>query len=157
MRRSASRRNVSIRQNIRPAPFRSAILKGLVRKVLDEVPAGEADIRVRVVGDAEMARWNRAVFGRSGTTNVIVFPEEESAAGSPARPAGDILVSAPTCMAQTGDWPGSPEGRLLYFIIHGLLHILGYGHEAGGSAARAMRRAEMRLYRAVADSPGAGR
>jgi len=142
---------------VRPAPLRSRLFKELVGRALAAAGVEEADLRIRVVGDAEMARWNRAVFGRSGTTNVIAFPEEEPAVRRPGRAAGDILVSAPSCLAQTRDWPGPPEARLLFFVVHGLLHVLGYDHEGGGAAARAMRRAELRIWRRALDAAGARR
>lgn len=152
MRRADPRREVSVRQAVRPAPLRNAVLKGLVLRALAAIPVEEADIRVRVVGEAEMARWNRDLFGRTGTTNVIAFPEEAPSSVGPARAAGDILVSAATCLAQTRGWPGSREDRVLFFVIHGLMHILGFDHETGESAARAMRTAEERLYRSVVSS-----
>lgn len=147
------RRSVAVRQNIRPAPLRTAAFKRLIVRALDAVPAVEADVRIRVVDDAEMARWNRRAFGRSGSTNVICFPEEDPRGGS-SRPAGDIVVSAPACLAETRGWRATPESRVLFFVIHGLLHLLGYDHEAGGAAARAMRRAELRIWRAAAGGGG---
>lgn len=147
------RRSVTVRQNIRPAPLRTAVLKRLIVRALDAIPAEEADVRIRVVDDAEMARWNRRAFGRSGSTNVICFPEEEPRGARP-RPAGDIVISAPTCLAQTRGWRATRESRVLFFVIHGVLHLLGYDHEAGGAAARAMRRAEIRVWRAAAGGAG---
>ncbi|MGE5247850.1 MAG: rRNA maturation RNase YbeY, partial [Verrucomicrobiota bacterium] len=94
------RYRVAVRQDLRPAPVSARQLKVLVRKALEILPAPEADLRIRVVGDAAIARWNREFLGRDRPTNVISFPD---AAGSPPRGgavSGDILVSAPTCLAQ---------------------------------------------------------
>lgn len=125
------------------------MLKGWVRDALDLLGIASADLRILVVGDTEMALWNRRFLGRSGTTNVISFPEVDSGDPHPGRVSGDILVSAPACLAQTEGWPESPEGRIFFFILHGMLHLLGYDHAAGGREAARMRREELRIFRQV--------
>lgn len=96
-----------------------------------------------------MAEWNRRFLGRHGTTNVLSFPEEGTGSSSPGRVQGDILVSAPACLAQTEGWPESPEGRVFFFVLHGVLHLLGYDHLAGPAEAARMRRTELRVFRQV--------
>ena len=139
-------RRISIRQHPRPVPFRSGRLRSLVRKALMQVARDAADVRILVVDDAEMRAWNRRFLNRPRTTNVISFPEKEPCDAEPGTLSGDILVSAPTCLRQTRNWPGSPEERVLYFIVHGLLHLAGYDHEQGREEARRMRREEMEVY-----------
>jgi probable rRNA maturation factor len=149
---------ISIHQRLRPVPFRHGRLRALVRKALARVPHRAADLRVLVVGDADMRDWNRRFLNRPWTTNVLSFPDEEPQEGGAAAISGDILISAPACLKQTRGWKGSPEERVLFFIVHGLLHLAGYDHERGGAAARRMRRTEMDIYRsAVAVRPGRAR
>jgi len=104
-------------------------------------------LRILVVGDEEMERWNREFLGRPGTTNVISFPEEDAGQGPSSRVAGDILLSAPACLSQTSDWPCSKEERVFFFIVHGVAHLLGHDHEKGRVEAARMRREEVRVYR----------
>ncbi|MBI5420406.1 MAG: rRNA maturation RNase YbeY, partial [Deltaproteobacteria bacterium] len=134
---------ISVRQRLRPAPFQGDRLRGLVRGALARLPVEASDLRILVVGDADMERWNREFLGRPRTTNVLSFPEEEPGRRPVGRVAGDILISAPTCLRQTEGWPGSAEERVFFFIVHGLLHLLGYDHERGRAEARGMRKAEM--------------
>ncbi len=96
-----------------------------------------------------MERWNRAFLGRPRTTNVISFPEDEPGESPPGRLAGDILVSAPTCLRQTRGWPGSPEERVFFFVVHGLLHLCGRDHERGVAESRRMRKEEMEIYESI--------
>ena len=145
--RGAPRYRISIRQHARPVPFRGEVLRSLVRRALRVLGVPEADLRILVVGDGEMERWNREFLGRTGTTNVISFPEEDTAEGAPSRIAGDILLSAPACLSQTRDWPCSKEERVFFFIVHGVAHLLGYDHESGRAEAARMRREEVRVYR----------
>ncbi len=143
---------ISIRQHLRPPPLRGERIRALVRRALSGLDAADADVRVLVVDDADMERWNREFLGRSGTTNVIAFPDDAPGEGRRGRVAGDILVSAPTCLAQTCAWPGTADERVFYFILHGMLHLAGYDHEKGGTDARRMRRRETELYRSVLGS-----
>ena len=154
-------RRISIRQQMRPAPFDGGRLRSLVGKVLASLAPGEADLRILVVNDHDMKRWNSEFLGRPRTTNVISFPEDDPqrvVAGRETRRStlsGDILISAPTCLRQTTGWSGSREERVFYFIVHGILHLAGYDHERGRGDARRMREAEITVYRSVlARDPG---
>ena len=124
-------------------------LRALVRRALTRIGPASADVRVLVVGDEDMERWNRAFLGRPRTTNVISFPEDEPGESPPGRLAGDILVSAPTCLRQTRGWPGSPEERVFFFVVHGLLHLCGRDHERGVAESRRMRKEEMEIYESI--------
>ena len=147
MSRGTQRNRISLRQNMRPVLFRGDVLRGLVHKAFRFLGVSGADLRILVVGDEEMERWNREFLGREGTTNVLSFPEEDTGEGQPSRLAGDILISADACLSQTREWPCSKEERVFWFIIHGIVHLLGYDHEKGRAEAARMRRKEVRVYR----------
>lgn len=148
---------VSVRQDLRPAPFPGRRLKSYVRAALSLLSANGGDVRVRVVGDAAITRWNRDFLGRDRPTNVISFPEFDGIPVHGSSVAGDIVVSAPTCLSETEGWKESPEERVFFFVLHGILHLAGYDHEGGGAPARLMRRKELALYRRVLDEEGRGR
>ena len=149
MTRSPGGYRVSVRQDLRPAPLSGTALKGYVLAALGCLRAGSADVRVRVVGDAAIARLNRDFLGRARPTNVISFPDADHPAPGGRAVSGDIVVSAPTCLLQTQGWRETPEARVFFFVLHGMLHLAGYDHEAGGAQARRMRRKELQLYRLV--------
>jgi len=146
---AAARYRVSVRQDLRPAALSGRVLKGYVLAALERLRTGSADVRVRVVGDAAIARWNRDFLGRDRPTNVISFPDDRLPENRGAAVAGDIVVSAPTCLEQTQGWEEPAEARVFFFVLHGILHLAGYDHEAGGAPARRMRRKELQLYRRV--------
>lgn len=138
---------ISVRQNERPAPLQGAVLRGLIRRALRVLAISGADLRIVVVGDAEMERWNQAFLGRRGTTTVLSFPEDDAGTGPPGSIAGDIVLSAPACLSRTRGWACSKEERVFFFALHGVLHLLGYDHPKGNAEASRMRRAEVRVYR----------
>ena len=149
MTRSPGGYRVSVRQDLRPAPLSGTALKGYVLAALGCLRADRADVRVRVVGDAAIARWNRDFLGRPWPTNVLSFPDADQPSPGGKSVSGDIVVSAPTCLSQTQGWRETAEGRVFFFVLHGMLHLAGYDHEAGGAQARRMRRKELHLYRRV--------
>jgi len=140
---------VSVRQELRPAPISGKRLKELSLKALSLLRASGADLRILVAGDAAIARRNREFLGRDRATNVISFPDGSGAKSARGAVSGDILVSAPTCLAQTEGWKESPEARVFFFVLHGMLHLAGYEHVAGGPEGRRMRRKELLLFRRV--------
>jgi probable rRNA maturation factor len=151
--RKNTRYRVSVRQDLRPVPISGRRLKALARRALEILLPAEADIRICVVGDAAIARWNREFLGRDRPTNVLSFPDAGVPPPRGGIVSGDILVSAPTCLAQTAGWKESPEARVFFFILHGMLHLSGFDHESGGAEGRRMRRKELTLFRRVlADS-----
>lgn len=149
MSKGSGRYRIGVRQELRPAPLSGKRLKELSGRALALLPASGADLRIRVVGDAAIARWNRDFLGRDRPTNVLSFPDEDTAPARGGILSGDILVSAPTCLAQTEGWDETPEERVFYFILHGILHLAGYEHVSGGAEGRRMRRKELLLYRRV--------
>jgi probable rRNA maturation factor len=84
-----------------------------------------------------MARLNRLTFGRRGSTNVISFPLDDSPSpGGPPALLGEVVISLETTrrQAQEFDWPW--EELLDFFMIHGILHLFGYDHDAAPAEAQ---------------------
>ncbi|MCL4502846.1 MAG: rRNA maturation RNase YbeY [Deltaproteobacteria bacterium] len=106
----------------------------------------EAELSLTLLGDRAMARLNRETFGRRGPTNVISFPLEEISPESidtgtarraptlsgtqPPPSLGEVAISVETTrrQAQEFDWPW--QELFDFFLIHGILHLLGYEHDA---------------------------
>jgi probable rRNA maturation factor len=89
-----------------------------------------------------MARLNRQTFGRRGPTNVIAFPlDAVPSPGGPPALLGEVVISLETTRRQAGEF-GWPWPELLdFFLIHGILHLLGYDHGEPAAAARMEARA----------------
>jgi probable rRNA maturation factor len=90
--------------------------------------APEADsFSVRFAGDRAMRRFNRSYRGKDRTTDVLSFPGVETPEG---RHLGDVVVSVPTARRQALHRGHSVEREVRTLLLHGLLHCLGYDHEA---------------------------
>lgn len=91
--------------------------------------SGTGEVRVRIVGDAEMAAAHERYLCTPGTTDVITF--DGSAGESDPRRAGvpldvDLLVCRDEAQRQAADRAHTSTQELVLYILHGVLHCLGF-------------------------------
>ena len=116
-----------------------------IRPWLEQLVAAIApeggSLAVRFVGDRAMKNLNRTYRGRNDTTDVLSFPGGATFEGGHI---GDIAISVPVARRQAHAARHGVERELRVLLIHGVLHCLGYDHEADGGR---MKRMEARLRR----------
>jgi len=113
----------------------------------------DAEVSLTLVSDRAMARLNRETFGRRGPTNVIAFPVDRPEDGgggrgpertpdsfvqgtSPPPPVlGEVVISVETTRRQADEtgWPW--EELFDFYLIHGILHLVGQDHDTPESDA----------------------
>ncbi|UQZ89165.1 rRNA maturation RNase YbeY [Deltaproteobacteria bacterium Smac51] len=128
-------------------PIKSANLRRRLARLLKELNLAEADLSVTVTDDEEIRSINRQYRGKDRATNVLSFAMEEGMmmAGTP-RVLGDIVISTETIMREAGPL-GYTDGEMFYFyLIHGLLHLIGYDHELGEAEAARQEAETERLF-----------
>jgi probable rRNA maturation factor len=102
-------------------------------------PAGaKGDLSIAIVSDRRMRALNRQFRGKDKVTDVLSFPAD--ARGF----LGDIVIAAGVSKRQARDAGHSAQTEVRVLALHGLLHLLGYDHEADDGR---MARAEARLRR----------
>ncbi len=101
-----------------------------VRTVLAHTSAA-GEVRVEIVGDAAMAEAHAEYLGVEGTTDVITFDLMGGASAPP--PEGesspldvDIMICADEATRQAGEIGHTVEDEMTLYILHGVLHCLGY-------------------------------
>ena len=105
-------------------------------KILSALGLSDRELSLTLINDRAMAHLNRETFGRRGPTNVIAFPLDDAPSpnGPPAL-LGEVVISLQTTRRQAQEF-GWPWRELLdFFLIHGILHLLGYDHEEPAAAA----------------------
>src|SRR5206468_4029758 len=81
---------------------------------------------------------NRTYRHKDRPTNVLAFPQSPTYEGEPATPMlGDVIVALSTAAHEAHDLQQSLEERVVYLLLHGILHLLGHDHE--GSVAQRRR------------------
>jgi probable rRNA maturation factor len=95
-------------------------------------------VTVLLTTDSAIRRLNRQFRGKNKATDVLSFPTERAFPGLASEQiAGDLAVSVPTALCQAIQQGHSLSTEIKVLILHGLLHIAGYDHEAdSGRMAR---------------------
>ena len=120
---------------------------------------------VCLVTDAEIAGWNRAYRGKSGPTDVLSFPTNAAKtkrkqarngagrgdgffAGETSNHSGkyfgDIAIAPAVAKRNARRFGRTFDNEMRILILHGILHLMGYDHEADDGQ---MERRENRLRR----------
>ncbi|MEM0955655.1 MAG: rRNA maturation RNase YbeY [Pseudomonadota bacterium] len=93
----------------------------------------EAEVSVRLVDEAEMARLNQTYRDKPGSTNVLSFP-----AALPEdidHPLlGDIVLCPAVVNREAAEQGKTSAQHWTHMLVHGSLHLLGYDHLEPGEA-----------------------
>lgn len=120
---------------------RAAALRRWLGALVAELVPGGGSLGVRFAGDRLVRRLNREYRAIDRPTDVLSFAGEATLDG---RHVGDIVISVPQARRQAAAAGHRPAVELRILLLHGLLHCLGYDHEADDGA---MERLERRLRR----------
>ncbi len=99
-----------------------------------------------LVGPRSMAKLNRQQRGVDRETDILSFPARLMKSGQPVSPVeawefmdtgqgrrtlllGDLVISPSTVARQAREYGHGFEREFTFLVIHGLLHLLGYGHD----------------------------
>lgn len=106
-----------------------------------------AELNVRLVNAAEGRRLNHRWRGKDCATNVLSFPAAVPE-GVPVRLLGDLVICAPVVRREVQEQGKGLEAHWAHLVIHGVLHLLGYDHEAPDEA-RTMEALEVSVLAAL--------
>lgn len=147
-------------------------LEAFLKRLMVELDLRSRDLTICLVGDEEIARLNEAFRGKKGPTDVLSFPADKMRWAStkrrqeiharsatkpegaePKRPEasqtgayylGDIAIAPETARRYAKRNGRTLKNELRVLILHGVLHLLGYDHEADDGE---MNRLERKLRR----------
>ena len=98
-----------------------------------------ARVTVRIVGGGEARALNRKFRHRDRPTNVLTFVMRTR-----PRLEGDVALCAPLIAREARAQHKSAAAHYAHLVVHGVLHLQGYDHQAKREA-RAMERRETRI------------
>jgi len=99
-----------------------------------------AEVTVRFVDANEGRDLNRDYRGKDYATNVLSFPY---AAGTTL--SGDLVLCLPVLAREAREQGKPPEAHCAHLIVHGMLHLQGYDHEADRADAERMEALERKI------------
>lgn len=91
---------------------------------------------IRVVDETESAALNQQFRDKSGATNVLAFPPEESVMpGAELPQLGDIAICGAVVAREAAEQGKPLEAHWAHMVVHGCLHLLGFDHMTDAEAA----------------------
>ena len=128
-------------------PLHDTVLARFLSSVRRELKLGRRKVTVCFVEDREIAQMNRRFRGKRKPTDVLSFPADGTGATDfhhekGADFLGDIAISPQTAQRNAKRFGRTLDEELRILILHGVLHLIGYDHEAD---AGEMDRIETRL------------
>ena len=100
-----------------------AEIKKIVKTVLaSENISIDSEFTICFVNDEAMRRYNKKYHNSDSTTDVLSF----SLSGSPESILGEIIISFDTAKFNSRIFKTNPIREVNLYVIHGILHILGY-------------------------------
>jgi probable rRNA maturation factor len=127
--------------------------------LIAEGVGGEAELSLLFVDEGSMAELNQQFMEKSGPTDVLAFPIDESGpigrwpdAGTTgpdrAEPEddemplllGDVVLCPAVAARQAPEHAGSFDDEMALLVVHGVLHVLGHDHAEAEEATRMQAR-----------------
>ncbi len=110
--------------------IKSSKIKRAVKKVLSKegkssalfVRGKDARLSIALVDNSRIKELNKQYFNSDKVTDVISFP----LSNNKNLLSGEIIVSVETAVDTAGKKNITIEGEIVLYIIHGILHLLGY-------------------------------
>ena len=88
---------------------------------------------------------NREYRGKDRPTDVLSFSLREGQGGEVSRSIGDVVISLETAARQAVENGFTLDEEVDRLLVHGILHLAGYDHEASPREERRMRRKEREM------------
>lgn len=134
---------VSIVSHREPEPLNFEAFERLSLFVLEMEAVPElTELSIALVDEDEMARLNEQYRGVKGPTDVLSFGCDDPCPTPGDEPItlGDVVIAPQVAERQAAELGHTIEHELDVLLVHGILHLLGYDHEAeddaGAMAAR---------------------
>ena len=113
------------------------------KRILADAQITTGEISLAIVDDPRMHELNRQYLQHDYPTDVLSFILEEDEGFLD----GEVIVSADYAAREAAQFGWSTDDELLLYVIHGLLHLVGYDDLA--PAAKREMRTQERHYLAV--------
>jgi probable rRNA maturation factor len=112
-------------------PFKKSRVVELVQKTLKKFRVPKALVNIEIADDKRIVEVNKEFLKRSSITDVISFDVSDA-----EDKIFDIIVNAQLAKRQAKLREHSYEAELVLYILHGLLHQLGFDDLSSGKAKK---------------------
>ena len=119
--------NTSHIEKIDQAKFDTQPLKKAAEHVMEDMGRRRANISVALVDDQTIKGIKKEYFGTEAVTDVISFDlrDEDEKNGKDILDC-EVVINAQQAIRMAENLGHDPQGELTLYLVHGLLHQLGY-------------------------------
>lgn len=123
-------------------------IRSAMIRLMKETDCADKEISISIVDDATIRVLNKEYLNRDKPTNVISFSLQEGEYGDiNSDVLGDIVISADAAVRDALKGGLTFEEEIIFLLIHGFLHLIGYNHENTSRAnAAKMKKKEEELF-----------
>ena len=136
---SASRYQIALLNQQSRHSVNEARLTAAATAVLEDSEFSSAAISFAIVDDDTIHELNRRHLDHDWPTDVLSFVLEDDG----DHLEGEVILSADTAATAAKELGNSPSEEQLLYVIHGMLHLVGYDDKSDADAEE-MRAAEAR-------------
>lgn len=118
--------HIAINNQQRTLKLNRQRLRAAIKEVLRGEGLASGEISLAIVDDPAIHELNRRWLAHDEPTDVLSFVLEKD--GSQIE--GEVIVSADTAARRAVEFHWSADAELLLYVIHGILHLVGYDDKA---------------------------
>lgn len=109
-----------------------AKIRRWARRVLETLGRQKVVLSLVFVNDRQMRKLHRKFLGKNRATDVLAFGQNEGKFVSSGRKSllGDIVLSVETAKRRAPEFGNRWDRELLLYLIHGILHLMGFRDSA---------------------------
>ena len=123
-------------------------LRRAAQRILANLGLTDAELSILLVDDSQIRDLNRRHLGRDKPTNVLAFSMREGEFPTlHPQLLGDLVISVETARRQSKRFGLDSMGMVIFLMVHGVLHLLGYEHEGTRKGSREMAVKQKELFR----------
>ena len=130
--------NVVIANRQRVKKINSRLLKQIIGELFAELKITEAELGINLVAAREMALVNETFLQHAGSTDVITFDHAEKRkveSGKRKQLHGELFICVDDAAIQAKEFQTTWQSEVVRYVVHGVLHLLGYDDLKPSSAS----------------------
>jgi probable rRNA maturation factor len=119
---------------------RAALHRTAVKRWITQALQSDAELTVRVVGEAEAQTLNRDYRQKDYATNVLTFDYTQAPVVT-----ADLVLCGPVVAREAAEQGKTLQAHYAHLLVHATLHAQGYDHETNERDALEMEALEILL------------
>ena len=124
-------------------------LEIIIEKIMNHLDCQNTEVSILLTKDKDIRLLNKKFRSIDQPTDVLSFPQNQDE--DPPIPGekilGDVAVSLDTAKIQANEHGLILKEEIVLLLIHGILHLLGYDHEASEQEDQKMRSKTRELFK----------